>query len=164
MTSILPYEGATEGRQLYREALLMQAAQQWQAKKYALSLNSVAKAREWPLNLGVGKPYDADVDTRLESYLEGLCYEGLKNPEQALRKWNEVIAFKPTQDNVNNLVTAMTLRKLSRHDEGEKLLSAWQQREPKNQVAKWCLEIYHGARPVAEMAGDENVRILEAIL
>ena len=71
-TTILPYEGATDGRQLYYEAWLMQAISQIHSKNYKAALNSIAMARRWPQNLGVGKPYDADIDARLEDYLEGI--------------------------------------------------------------------------------------------
>src|SRR5690606_5074684 len=79
-TNILPYEGATEGRQMYREAWLMQATQQLRARKYKNALASLQKSKEWPENLGVGKPYDENIDLRLENYLEALIYEKMNQP------------------------------------------------------------------------------------
>ncbi|MCP5108518.1 MAG: DUF5107 domain-containing protein, partial [bacterium] len=70
-TTILPYEGAREGRNLYREANLLYAVQQIKKGKHKHALKYIADARRWPENLGVGKPYDTDEG--LEDYLESLC-------------------------------------------------------------------------------------------
>lgn len=165
-TTILPYEGATEGRQLYREAWLMQAIQQLQSKNYKAALNSVSKARLWPENMGVGKPYEEDIDTRLENYLEGICYEKTKNPDQAMKKWNEVISFKKDFNNVNTLITAMALNKTNRKDEGEKLLAEWLQKEPDNKLAGWSTDVYHNNQsPLTnELEEDENFRVVKALV
>lgn len=165
-TVILPYEGATDGRQLYREAWLMQAVQQLQSKNYKAALSSISKARLWPENLGVGMPYEEDIDTRLENYLEGICLEKTKNPDRAMKKWNEIISFKRNFNNTNNLITALALNKTNRKDEGEKLLAAWIQKEPENKLAQWCLDVYHGNQSpvVNDLERDENFRIIKALI
>jgi hypothetical protein len=71
--NVLPYEGATEGRALYREAELMMGAADARAGKWADAAKRVAAAREWPEHLGAGKPYAADVDERLENRLQAEC-------------------------------------------------------------------------------------------
>ena len=68
--SILPYEGAADGRLLYREAKLMLAAQAIAAGRWNDAARQVAAARQWPERLGAGKPYAADVDERLEDTLQ----------------------------------------------------------------------------------------------
>lgn len=70
-TTILPYEGAREGRNLYRQANLLTAAQLIKKGNGTEALTYIADARRWPENLGVGKPYDTDEG--LENYLEKLC-------------------------------------------------------------------------------------------
>jgi hypothetical protein len=47
----------------------------------------VASAREWPENLGAGKPYPEDVDERLEDWVQALCLEksGRRADAAALR-------------------------------------------------------------------------------
>jgi tetratricopeptide (TPR) repeat protein len=71
--NVLPYEGATEGRALYREAQLMLGAADARAGRWAEAAKRVAAAREWPENLGAGKPYPENVDERLEDRLEAQC-------------------------------------------------------------------------------------------
>ena len=67
--SILPYEGSAEGHALYREAKLMLAVDAMGARRWDDARRHVAAAREWPERLGAGKPYDADLDERLENWL-----------------------------------------------------------------------------------------------
>lgn len=69
-TEILPYEGSTEGHDIYRDAYLGYARQLMEHGKYQDALDAVQKARLWPENLGVGKPYDYLIDTSREDLLE----------------------------------------------------------------------------------------------
>ncbi len=80
---VLPYEGATEGRALYREAQLMLGAADARAGRWAEAARRVAAAREWPENLGAGKPYAEDVDERLEDRLQAQCLVRLGRPAEA---------------------------------------------------------------------------------
>lgn len=163
-TTILPYEGATDGRQLYRQAWLMLAVQQMQSKKYSAALTSIGTARLWPENLGVGKPYEEDIDSRLENYMEGICYEKMKKTDQVMKKWNTIVSFKTNVNNTNTLVTSLALKKAGRHNEGEKLLSEWLLKEPDSKLARWCNEFYHGRITTAEFDGDDNYQIIRLLL
>ncbi len=165
-TTILPYEGATDGRQLYREAWLMQAVQQLQQKNYKGALNSIGKSRLWPESLGVGKPYDEDIDGRLENYMEGVCYEQTKRNDLALKKWNEVISYNTKFNSVNTLVSAMAFARTKRKEEGKKLLTGWLEKEPGNKLAGWCLDVYNGTitQPDSTIEGDENFRVIKALV
>ena len=79
--NIIPFEGATAGRELYREAKLMQAVQYMKQHQYQKALAFIAAAKEWPENLGVGKPYEeAGEDLRLEQWMDDLCRQALHHP------------------------------------------------------------------------------------
>ena len=54
---VLPNEGATEGRTIWRNANIGSALDLLNAKKYKRALESIVLAKQWPENLGVGKPY-----------------------------------------------------------------------------------------------------------
>ncbi len=84
---VLPYEGARDGHVLYRQAKLMLAVESMGAKKWDVATQLIAAARAWPERLGVGKPYDADTDERLEDYLlsEVLDRTGQRAGATALR-------------------------------------------------------------------------------
>ena len=160
-TDILPYEGATDGRQLYREAWLMQAVAQIQSKNYKSALTSISKGKLWPENLGAGKPYDEDLDLRLENYLEALVYEKTKQKDKAQKKYEEIIAAKQSRRNqATDLITALALRKIDRGDEGEKLLKEWTEKQPENKMAKWAHATYNGQETETDIEGNDNFRII----
>jgi tetratricopeptide (TPR) repeat protein len=68
---VLPYENASEGRVLYERAHLMLAGDLIRNRKYDEALAHIAKSREWPERLGVGKPYTPD--ERLQAMMEAYC-------------------------------------------------------------------------------------------
>ncbi len=159
VTTILPYEGATDGRQMLNEAWLMQAVQQIQVKNFKGALTSINQAQQWPENLGAGRPYEADIDTRVEKYMEGLCYEKLKDQPASLKKWNEVLGFRESGPGINTLVTALSLNKLNRAADGEKILSEWLQKDPSSSTARWCMDAYRG-----KLGDADGGSILKALL
>jgi tetratricopeptide (TPR) repeat protein len=63
---IIPFEGSTQGHELYRQAKLMQAIESIEKNESARAITLVNQAKEWPENLGAGKPYDADLDINIE--------------------------------------------------------------------------------------------------
>ena len=71
--TIIPFEGATDGHQVYREVKLMQAIQYIHRHEWKKAQTFIAAARRWPENLGVGQPYPADEDTRLEDWMDHRC-------------------------------------------------------------------------------------------
>lgn len=64
---IIPFEGSTQGHELYRQAKLMQAIEAIEKNQNQKAIALVNQAKEWPENLGAGKPYDADIDLSLEN-------------------------------------------------------------------------------------------------
>ncbi len=82
--SIIPFEGATAGHELYREAMLMESLRFLEKKDYRRSLAYTAKAELWPENLGSGKPYDEDIDTRVEDWLKWLCFRKTGQRDSAM--------------------------------------------------------------------------------
>ncbi|MCF0176665.1 MAG: DUF5107 domain-containing protein [Bacteroidales bacterium] len=73
--TIMPFEGMTGGRRLYEEVKLHLAARAIDAGKYVKAKKYVAEAREWPHNLGSGKPYDELIDNSLEDWLDEVIAE-----------------------------------------------------------------------------------------
>ncbi|NWJ52856.1 MAG: DUF5107 domain-containing protein [Bacteroidetes bacterium] len=76
---VIPFEGSTEGRQLWREDWLLLAVEQMHVKQYAKTLKSIERALEWPENLGVGKPYPEDIDVKAENWLKTVCTTRMNN-------------------------------------------------------------------------------------
>ncbi|HRE51012.1 MAG TPA: DUF5107 domain-containing protein [Flavitalea sp.] len=174
-STILPNEGATEGRRLYKETNLMLALEQMEKKKYKKALEYIAAARLWPENLGVGKPYDEEIDDRLENWLAYESYTRTGNTKSARKMLDNILAFslydpetgRPVHS-VNNLVTAWAMKKAGKANEALTLLEDRVHDNPSNELAKWVLNAYNGE--FGDLAGrgnrrgDEDYRILTSLL
>lgn len=78
---VLPFEGSTEGRNIYYEACMRSALKRLDKRDYKGVITLANDAKRWPKNIGVGKPYD--VDERVENYLLYLAYTGLGDAQKA---------------------------------------------------------------------------------
>jgi tetratricopeptide (TPR) repeat protein len=169
---ILPFEGATAGRQLYHEAKLMQAVAEMKKKQYKKALQFIEGAKLWPSNLGVGKPYQDNIDERLEDWLTYICYTGLKKETTATQFLQKIIAFTPKVDNTvmnflpaNQLVAAWAIEKTSSTEEATQWLQKQVKLYPANKIIQWALQVYT-RQTVDSLAVDEKdgeVRILEEL-
>jgi predicted Zn-dependent protease len=166
---ILPNEGATDGRQLYREVQLMLAIEEMKNKNCEKALNYTSAARLWPDDLGVGKPYDSDIDERLEDWLTYQCYIKLKNEKNAQQMLNKILSFSYSDgkgnisSSANNLITAWAMQKAGKQEQAEKFLQDWNNKAPGNIWAQWAVNTYKGKKfnLPDEMLANENYRILQ---
>ncbi|HEX5024862.1 MAG TPA: DUF5107 domain-containing protein [Agriterribacter sp.] len=125
--NIIPFEGATDGRALYREAKLMMALQEMEKNNYKKAQTFISQSRLWPENLGVGKPYDDQVDSRLEDWMEYLCIKKSNGKGEA-ELLEHILQFTPRIDNtVSNFIPSNTV------------VSAWviEKKEGKAQAEEW---------------------------
>jgi hypothetical protein len=79
---LLPSEGASEGRTLWRKVNDELAQELMTAGKYRKALENIEMARQWPENLGSGKPYQVNEQTEDKLALE--CYKKL-NDQKSVR-------------------------------------------------------------------------------
>jgi len=169
--NILPFEGATIGRELYRETELMQAVQKIDAENYKAALIYIADAKKWPANLGVGKPYAENIDERLEDWMSYLCYTKMDKTNEATQYLQKITSFKPQIDNTvsnflsaNHLVTAWAIEKLNGQTAAMNWLDAEIQKYPDDKVIRWCKEVYESKAFKESEASDANIRILERLM
>ena len=78
---LLPFEGATIGRDLYNESCVRSAYYALKKGQNKKAIKYAEKAKLWPKNLGVGKPYD--VDERLEDYILSKAYKSKGDKKNA---------------------------------------------------------------------------------
>jgi tetratricopeptide (TPR) repeat protein len=169
---ILPFEGATVGRQLYHESKLMQAVTEMKKQQFKKALQFIAEAKLWPENLGVGKPYAEDIDERLENWLNYLCYTRLEDTATATEFLQRIINFKPKVDNTvmnflpaNQLVSAWAIEKNSTAKKAEEWLKAEASLYPSNKIIQWCWQVYtqKASTTLTEDEKDGEVRVIEKL-
>ncbi len=163
--TFLPSEGSTEGHQLYREALLMMALEEIGKGNYSKAISTIEKAKQWPENLGVGKPYDEGIDVRFEKYIQAICLEKLKKKQEAdtlfLALTTEMIQSK----NANFLINALSLRKSGMENKGTEILQQWKNESSNKSLPDWCLSVFNQKEKVSEPP-ENNVqtRLLMALI
>lgn len=135
---LLPFEGATVGRDLYNEVCIRSAVRAINSGKYSKAIKLVQKAKKWPLNLGVGKPYD--VDERLEDYILFLAYNAKGDKQKA-----KSIALKITdydhpgfkEENSSLFLQLMMLKQYNREEEAQLKLSDFLKKYPESLYLEW---------------------------
>lgn len=148
---VLPNEGSYAGRAVYREANLYQAMEQLSRKNYRQVVRSVEASKEWPENLGVGKPYDNMIDSRLEDYLEAKAAAGQGDDRKASSLLAAVAGHAVSRSHFtsSDLLTALALRESGMEKEADRMVTVWNTDFPENRFAQWCTAIYRGEKEKA---------------
>ena len=133
----------------------------------------IAAARLWPQNLGVGKPYQQDIDERLEDWLCYLCYTATGNTAAAKVSLGKIVLFTPVVDNTimnflpaNHLVSAWAIEKTSAPERAVAWLNAQASLYPGNKIIQWAMKIYSTghAEVLPAQNKDGAVRLLEQLI
>ena len=148
---VLPNEGSYAGRAVYREANLYRAMEQLSHKNYKQVVKSVETSKDWPENLGVGKPYDNMIDNRLEDYLEAKAAAGQGDSRKTSALLAAVADYTISRSHFEsgNLLSALALRESGKVQEADHMVAAWSTDFPENRVVQWCTAIYRGEKEKA---------------
>ena len=170
---VLPNEGASRGRQLYKETKLMLAVRAMDKNRCKKALNYISDSRIWPENLGVGKPYQDNIDERLEDWMAFLCYKKSGNKTKAQQMLDKITGYTKyvneegeISNSVNNLVTAWAMKESGEAGKANDFLNRWNENAPDNPVAKWVLATFNGnnAKPLQSNANDINYLVLKELI
>jgi tetratricopeptide (TPR) repeat protein len=163
---VLPAEGTTEARALFHEAYLLWAVERLQTGAFEDALRFVKTAREWPEQLGSGKPYPADCDERLEDWFTAQSQIALKTPDAARQTLDKILAI-PTRNEgqaIGDLLRALALQQSGRTAEADQLLKVWQAQAPDSELAKWGAALFAGQQaPLPPSLKDLDSRVLAGI-
>ena len=159
--NVLPYEGSTDGRALYREAELMVAAADLEGGRTDAARRRIAAAREWPEHLGAGKPYPEDVDERLEDYLDAQCLKQAK-PAESRALLERLATSGRTRPGTGRLLAALAAKSIGRQEDAQQALDAWASQQRDRQVADWGRRVFNDEHPTwpAGAAANEELRVL----
>ena len=142
--NVLPHEGATEARGLYREAHLMSAVEQMKSGRVDAALQRIAAAREWPERLGVGKPYPADTDERLEDYLATQCLARQSKQAESNALLEKLAMAGGTRTGVGRIVAALAAESLRQPSDAERILTLWLDGQPDPRLVAWVRQALAG--------------------
>ena len=150
---LLPAEGAREGHEIYRYALILRALDYFRHQRYLKAIKDLEDARKWPETLGVGRPFITD--ERIEDYLTGLCYLQLNQADEGAKYFKLVLAYtndqKPGWDSPY-LLAALSYKLLNRESEGDHLLTSWMKSQPASPLMMWEVAMYTDNSAAAQKA------------
>lgn len=167
---IIPFEGANEGRELYREVKLMQACEQLNTKNYKSALKLIAESRIWPEHLGAGKPYEADIDERLEDWMNYCCYEKMGKQKWAQASLQQILNRYKNFNSTSKesleatLVTLWAMEKTTGREKADEFLSEKLSSHEDNTYLLWVKAVFQNSKPA--LSGNEknaSIRILEIL-
>jgi len=128
-TLILPQEGAREGHEIFERANIEVALDNIEAKKYKKAIKYLNQARQFPENIGSGKPFDPDY--RLEDYLLTYCEQKLGKKQKSLKNYQDIIDYssdteKFNESNIwNKYISLIVLKKFGKEQEANELVKGW---------------------------------------
>ena len=156
---VLPHEGSTEGRTLYREAHLLVAIEASAAGRYDEAERQIAAAREWPERLGAGKPYPADADERLEDWLLADALSAKGDADGARGAWQRILDARAPHTRTDVLLQALAATRLGRPAEAESRLNA-PELAAHPAFLTWARQVLAGGPPSSAPVRDNDARVL----
>jgi tetratricopeptide (TPR) repeat protein len=136
--NILPCEGSTDGKLIFTELCTRKALDDFAGKQYKNALVFAEKAKEWPVNLGSGSPYNPD--GRLQDYLIANTLLKMKKQKEGNVYFQKIVDYKLPDAADNDVLIYLNLfafEKLGKSDEAKKLLAAALEKSPENEYLKW---------------------------
>ena len=165
---ILPFEHASESKKIYTDAHILMALDNMQSKNYKRAISFLESSKEWPENLGVGKPFHAD--ERLQDYLLAVNFELLKDSNKSEQLLTGILSYhnKNNQKVVspNELFELLSLKKLGKSAELESSINRIS--NINTIMGKLILALYHNDAAALKEIRTQNVlnhpslKILEA--
>lgn len=122
---ILPFEGATDGHKYFEETKLILAVQALADKKYTLALSKIAEARSWPINLGVGEPFESLKDERIADWLEAQVSLKMGRQKNYKKLLNRVAFSKANPSSAAAILQVAAYQQLGEIKEAESVRAEW---------------------------------------
>lgn len=135
-TEILPNEGASDGRRIWRNANLESAIHNYSMKKFSKALVYANNTFEWPERLGVGKPYN--VDETLENFLKAMILDKTGKKKEAEALYNKVAVYKGNSGSAVNYLTVLSIKRLGREAEATEYFDKWFGSSKNKTVTEWA--------------------------
>jgi len=110
---ILPYEHTSESREIYERAHMAVALAHYKKNQFIKAREILEKSKEWPENIGVGRPYGPD--EREQDFLLALTLEKLGLSEESKSLLEGVVSYTKNsgqRNTLNHLFGLLAAKKL----------------------------------------------------
>jgi len=146
---ILPFEGEWGGRILYREIKMMLATQALAKGKTKDATQKIIEASEWPRRLGVGKPYDEQIDTRLEDWMSAMIAIKTNHTTDKTLYLQKVIQSGHPFNSLSGLLQCVAWSLLGDQAKADELFARWTSFQRNPAVSDWGNRFYQTNRDKA---------------
>lgn len=136
-THILPFEGERGGRLLYQEIKLMLAIQSLEKSRVKQARERIEESFLWPRNIGTGKPYEENIDNRLENWLLAMTWLKAGNPSEAQEYYRKTAASTHNKSSIYALLQILALYKLGQQEEATTLYNTWSEAQRTENLREW---------------------------
>ena len=139
---VLPYEHASESRDIYERAHLGVALDYINKNKYQKALSILEKAKQWPENIGVGKPFTPD-ERGIDFFIAGM-QEKLGETEKRNNILKGILSYTKEHLDANStdhLFGLLAAKKLN--EDSEELISQLMKTSEEHQKTKLGLDIFN---------------------
>jgi hypothetical protein len=121
------------------------------SNRFEKALSILKKSREWPENLGVGKPYEPD--TRIQDYLEIFCLGKLNRLHETAALQKSMLSYTEHHYAEPSFNTLLAFLILNDNKEKEKATALIQKLmhspQAANPVQRWVVERYNNGQMAA---------------
>jgi hypothetical protein len=149
----------------------MEAVEAMGSEDFKKALQLINAAKLWPENLGEGKPYDMDIDVRLENWMSYICYQKTGRVKEADSALHDIVTFNLQTDNTlsnifpaNSLVSVWAMEKTGQSAK----VSSWLEEQTKaysgDSILVWVKEVYNKKQLNSKGINDATVRILQRLI
>ena len=139
---ILPFEGERGGRLLYREIKMTLATQALAKGNTKDAAKKVADAHEWPRRLGVGKPYDEQVDARLEDWISAMIAIKTKNVADKELYLKKVAQSGQRLNNPSGVLQCVAWALLGDRQKADATFAEWSSQQRNDTLKEWGDRFY----------------------
>ena len=146
---ILPFEGETVGRVMYREIKMMLATQALAKGKTKEAGDKVTETFLWPRKLGVGKPYDYMIDTRLEDWMSAMIAVKLKKSDDRKLNLKKVAESTHSVNNFATLLQCVAWWQLDEQQKANDLFDQWSSLQKNPDFKEWGNRFFKNNRDKA---------------
>lgn len=162
--TVLPNEGASEGRNSWRETQLRCALNAITIKDREKAIFHIRMARTWPENMGIGKPHH--VDERLEDYMELICLGAEDKTTQ--QKLIQLIVDYRTHHNTSpygstDFLSIVLMQEAGKLAEIHKTLGNWSEQDPDALPLKWSLAFLSGNQQEIDTLSEQKIIVKEVL-
>jgi tetratricopeptide (TPR) repeat protein len=144
--TILPFEGSFQGRVVYEQACLFLTIDLIQKKRYKEAIKMIERSKEWPENLGVGKPYEFDI--RMQDYLQIFCLKKLNRADEMVVLQNSIIDYTNRHymtPSFNHILAIRILKEKGETEAADTLIQKMgDSTQPVNSMQQWVIANYAG--------------------